>query len=131
MPETTVFVQRRLIWSSLNAGMEIRGNQNGGEMGNKEEMLIVENVNLPGRTTRVSKTMYDAMLQAMWKLLPVLPPGLTQSEIREGVVQYLPENLFPGGSKAGWWAKTVQLDQEAKGKLIRETTKPLRWYRAK
>jgi hypothetical protein len=30
---------------------------------------------------------------------------------------HLPQNLFPGGAKAGWWAKTVQLDLEARGLL--------------
>lgn len=95
-----------------------------------DEKITIENVNVPGNTARVSKQMYEAMQQAMWKILPVNPPGLTQSKIREAVVQYLPEDLYPGGSKAGWWAKAVQLDQEAKGNLIRETTKPLRWHRA-
>jgi len=94
-----------------------------------DEKITVENVNVPGYMTRVSKAMYEAMQQAMWKVLPVKAPGLTQSEIREAVVPYLPEDLFPGGAKAGWWAKTVQLDQEAKGSLARETTKPLRWHR--
>ncbi len=65
----------------------------------------------------------------MWKIIPTQSPGLNQSEIREGVIPFLPEDLFPGGAKAGWWAKTVQLDQEAKGALVREETKPLRWYR--
>lgn len=94
-----------------------------------EEKISVENVNVPGYTTRVSKVIYDAMHQAMWKVLPVMPPGLTQAEIREAVIPHLPEDLFPGGVKAGWWAKTVQLDQEAKGNLVREATKPLRWHR--
>ncbi len=94
-----------------------------------EEKISVENVNVPGYTTRVSKSMYDAMQHAMWNVLPTKPPGLTQTEIRDAVITYLPEDLFPGGAKAGWWAKTVQLDQEAKGTLIREATKPLRWHR--
>ena len=98
-------------------------------MSDKEEKIIVENVNVPGNTTQVSKAMYDAMQHAMWKVLPTKPPGLTQTEIWEAVIPYLPEDLFPGGAKAGWWAKTVQLDQEAKGTLIREATKPLRWHR--
>jgi len=72
-----------------------------------EEKIIVENVKVPGISTRVSKVMYDAMLQAMWVVLPTKSPGLTQAEIREAVVPYLPESLFPGGAKAGWWAKTV------------------------
>jgi hypothetical protein len=69
------------------------------------------------------------MKAAMWNILPAQSPGLNQSEIREGVVAHLPEELYPGGAKAGWWAKTVQLDQEAKGNLVREPTKPLRWHR--
>jgi hypothetical protein len=84
--------------------------------------ITVENVNVPGHTTRVSKAMYDAMKQAMWKVIPSKPPGLTQNEIREAVVPHLPTDLFPGGAKAGWWAKTVQLDQEAKRTLVREGT---------
>ncbi len=99
-------------------------------MSNSDEKITVENVNIPGSTSRVNKAMYDAMKQAMWTVLPAQSPGLTQSEIREAVIPHLPENLYPGGAKAGWWAKTVQLDQEAKGGLIREATKPLRWHRA-
>jgi hypothetical protein len=99
-------------------------------MSDKDEKVTVENVNVPGNTTRVNKAMYDAMKAAMWEVLPSKPPGLTQNEMREAVVPHLPEELFPGGAKAGWWAKTVQLDQEAKGNLVREATKPLRWHRA-
>lgn len=95
-----------------------------------DERITVENVNVPGRTTRVNAAMYKAMKQAMWKALPTNSPGLTQSEIRIAVLPHLPEDLYPGGAKVGWWAKTVQLDQEAKGTLVREPTKPLRWYRA-
>ena len=40
------------------------------------------------------------------------------------------EDLFPGGAKAGWWFKAVQLDLEAKAVLVREPTKPLRIRRA-
>ena len=98
-------------------------------MSNSDEKITVENVNVPGRTTRVNKAMYEAMKQAMWAVLPTEAPGLTQSQVREAVVQHLPEDLYPGGAKAGWWAKTVQLDQEAKGALVRQATKPLRWHR--
>lgn len=99
-------------------------------MGEKDEKILVENVNVPGYTSRVDRAMYEAMKQAMWEVLPTQSPGLTQNEIREAVVPHLPEELYPGGAKVGWWAKTVQLDREAKGDLIREQTKPLRWYRA-
>jgi hypothetical protein len=40
------------------------------------------------------------------------------------------EDRYPGGAKAGWWAKMVQLDLEAKGARVREPSKLLRWYRA-
>ena len=98
-------------------------------MSSADEKIMMENVNVPGQTTRVSKTMYDAMQQAMWSVLPAQSPGLTQKEIYDAVIPLLPADLFPGGAKAGWWAKGVQLDQEAKGNLIREKSKPLRWYR--
>lgn len=92
------------------------------------ERIPVENVNVPGQITNVRADMYRAMKAAMLKVLPRQSPGLTQNEIRTAVVPHLPEELFPGGAKAGWWAKTVQLDLEAKGLLVREKTKPLRWY---
>ena len=48
------------------------------------------------------------------------------AEIPERLIVHLPEKLFPQGAKAGWWAKTVQLDLEAKGIVVREKTQPLR-----
>ena len=97
-------------------------------MGDDDGKIVVENVNVPGRTTRVDGKMYAAMKKAMLKVLPASPPGLTQSEVREAVVPHLPEELYPGGAKVGWWSKTVQLDLEAKSVIIREDTKPLRWH---
>jgi hypothetical protein len=93
-----------------------------------DDRVTVENINVPGYTSRLDAHMYHAMRQAMVKALPTLAPGLTQEEIRRLVLPYLPEDLFPGGEKAGWWAKTVQLDLEAKGLVVREDTKPLRWH---
>jgi hypothetical protein len=91
--------------------------------------VTVENVNVPGRTTTVDAGKYDAMRDALLAVLPSEPPGLTQNEMLEAVVAHLPEDLFPGGAKAGWWSKTVQLDLEAKGVVEREPVKPLRWHR--
>jgi hypothetical protein len=91
--------------------------------------ITIENVNCPGASSRVRKDMYEAMMKAMWKVFPSNSSGLTQAEIFEAVIPYLPEELFPEGAKAGWWSKSVQLDQEVKGNLIREKTKPLSWYR--
>ena len=97
---------------------------------NDAETIQVENINVPGYVTTVKANMYRAMRVAMLKVMPDHAPGLTQMEIREAVLDhYLPEDLYPGGAKAAWWAKTVQLDLEAKGVLGREPGRPLRWHR--
>ncbi len=91
--------------------------------------VTVENINVPGYTSTVDAAMYRAMHRALVRILPARPPGLTQAEMIDAVIPYLPKDLFPKGAKAGWWAKTVQLDQEAKGSILRDTGKPLRWRR--
>jgi hypothetical protein len=90
---------------------------------NKTEKIEIENVNHPGHITLGDANMYEAMKRAFLKVLPKTSPGLMEAEIRERVIA----DLFPKGSKAGWWAKTVQLDLEAKGVILREKTRPLRW----
>lgn len=97
-------------------------------MSDKNDKITVENVNIPGRTSRVDAAKYQAMKEAMLRVLPPQAPGLTQNEMREAVIPLLPDDLYPGGSTAGWWAKTVQLDLEAKGVVVREATTPLRWH---
>lgn len=92
------------------------------------DMIEIENVNTPGRTSRVNAAKYADMHAAFDAALPRSSPGLTQAETREAVRPHLNQDLFPGGKTCGWWAKTVQLDLEAKGKLVREPTKPLRWH---
>ena len=94
------------------------------------ERVTVENVNVPGYTSTVDATMYNAARAALLKALPAKAPGLTQAEMVEGVKAHLPADLFPGGAKAGWWTKCVQLDLEAKGVVIRDPGKPLRWRKA-
>jgi uncharacterized protein DUF6958 len=84
------------------------------------EKLELENVNHPGQVKRVDANMYEAMKRAFLKILPKTSPGLTVAEIQERVAAHLPEELFPGGAKAGWWTKAVQLDLEAKGIVARE-----------
>ena len=88
--------------------------------------IDLANVNHPGQVKRADADMYDAMKRAFLKILPKSAPGLTVAEIQERVLAHLPEELFPGGAKAGWWTKAVQLDLEAKGVIVREKTKPLR-----
>ena len=92
------------------------------------DMIEVENVNTPGRTTRENEAKYTEMRRAMQTALPRSSPGMTQAEMVEAVKPHLSGDLFPGGKTSGWWAKTVQLDLEAKGLLTREATKPLRWH---
>jgi hypothetical protein len=94
------------------------------------ERVTVQNVNVPGYTSTVDATMYNAARAALLKALPAKAPGLTQSEMMEAMKAHLPSDLFPGGAKAGWWMKCVQLDLEAKGVVVREPGKPLRWRKA-
>jgi hypothetical protein len=92
--------------------------------------LEISNVNVPGRKTRIKADKYEAMRRALSAVLPRRSPGLTQAEMFKAVSSHLPQDLFPGGATANWWAKTVQLDLEAKKILTRENSKPLRWYRS-
>ncbi len=94
-----------------------------------EEKVEVENVNCPGRKTRVNARKHQAAETALLSILLRGPPGLTQKEMLQAMKTAVPEDLFPGGSTAGWWAKTVHLNLEAKKLLVREKTKPLRWHR--
>ena len=90
----------------------------------------VENVNIPGKSRSVDAANYQAMRRALLKVLPPRTPGFTQDEMSRAVLRHLSADLFPGGARAGWWMKTVQLDLEAKRIIAREKTKPLRWHRS-
>ncbi len=93
------------------------------------EKVTIQNVNVPGRTTRVDAMKYHAMRDALLKVLPKSPPGMTQKEMFKVLTGVVPSKLWPNGDKVGWWAKTVQLDLEAKRLVARDrTAKPLRWY---
>ena len=92
------------------------------------EKIAVENVNTPGKTTNVDRAKYEAMKSAMIATLPRAAPGMTAKEAKEAAKPHLPEELFPGGATSGWWQKCVQLDLEAKGLVVREDTKPLRFH---
>ena len=93
------------------------------------DKVVVENINTPGRTSNVNAVKYYAMKTAFLEILPESSPGLTQKEIQQKVKKKLSQDVFPNGEKSAWWAKTVQLDLEAKGIVIRENTKPLAWYK--
>ena len=92
--------------------------------------IRIENVIRPGSTYAVDETKYEAMKKAYLAVLPEVEPGLTPVEIRTRLTPLLPEDLFPGGAKAGWWAKAVQLDLEAKGVVARAKGSPVRLFKA-
>lgn len=92
------------------------------------DKVAVENVNVPGQVTNVDAAKYNAMKAAMMTVMSAAP--MTATQIKEAAKPHLPEDLFPGGATSGWWAKTVQLDLEAKGVLTRHATKPLSWSKA-
>jgi len=96
----------------------------------KPGRVRIENVNHPGSSTTVDASMYDAMREALLAVLPEAAPGLTETQLRQAVLPKLPEALFPGGERAGWWSKAVQLDLEAKAIIVRESSRPSRWHRA-
>jgi hypothetical protein len=61
--------------------------------------------------------------------LPKGPPGLTFAEAKTALLPRLDADHFPGGAKAGWWMKAVQLDHEARGPIARTKGRPLQFYR--
>ncbi|MEW9308463.1 hypothetical protein ACETRX_29425 [Labrys portucalensis] len=88
------------------------------------------NINHPGKAWAADAAMYAAMKAAILALLPDGKPGLTVAQIQARVPALLPENLYPGGAKAGWWVKAVQLDLEARSIIRREKVSPLRLHKA-
>jgi N-acyl-D-aspartate/D-glutamate deacylase len=91
--------------------------------------IEIQNVLQPGKTYRVDADKVAAMKDAALKALPSGALGLTVAEWRAALDPHLSQDHFPGGERAGWWLKSVQLDQEAKGVVARADTKPLRFYR--
>ncbi|WP_334193304.1 DUF6958 family protein [Pararhodobacter sp.] len=93
------------------------------------DKIEVQNVTSPGRTTRVDRPKYEAARAALMAVLPSEAPGMTPAEAQKAMVPHLPQDLFPGGEKVGWWMKCVQLDLEAKGILARAPKSPVRLWR--
>lgn len=88
--------------------------------------MKIENVLQPGKTYTVNAERFEAMRTAYLTCVPDTGPGATPAEIQKAVIALLPQDLFPGGEKVGWWAKAVQLDLEAKGVIRRAPTAPVR-----
>ena len=96
-----------------------------------DDKIEIESVTSPGRTERVDRAKYLAMREAFLPVLPDAPPGMTVAEAKAALLPNLSPDLFPGGEKAGWWLKAVQLDLEAKGMVARGASTPVRLYRCK
>ncbi|WIY53314.1 hypothetical protein O9Z70_01890 [Devosia sp. YIM 151766] len=93
------------------------------------EKIEIENVGQPGKTYRVDAEKFAAMRAAVLAALPGAAPGLSVSDLIAAVKPNLPQELFPGGDKAGWWIKAVQLDLEAKQVIARADKPPVRLFR--
>ena len=89
----------------------------------------IENFISPGPKYRVERAKYEPMRDALLKVLPANEPGLTVAEAKAAVLPLLPQDMFPGGEKAGWWLKAAQLDLEAKGRIRRGKGSPVRLFR--
>lgn len=90
--------------------------------------IEIENFTTPGRVVNVDKAKFVAMRDALLSVLPEHAPGITSAQAKEQLLPLLPQDLFPGGANAGWWQKAAQLDLEAKGHVVRQDTKPLRFH---
>lgn len=93
-----------------------------------DDMIVVENVNTPGKTSRVNAAKYHAVSQAMLSVMAQTAPGQTFADLKTATLTQLPDDMFPQGDKLSWWMKSVQLDLEAKGLIKRAPTKPLRFF---
>jgi len=90
----------------------------------------IENVLQPGKTYRVDAAKFNEMRRALLAVLPDTAPGMTPAAAIAAVKPLLDQTLFPGGEKAGWWLKAVQLDQEAKGVITRSDKAPVRLFKS-
>lgn len=95
-------------------------------MPSPSEKIQIQNFVSPHHVQIVDRGKYEAMRTALLAVVPPASPGVTVPEAKQQLLTLLPETLFPGGAKAGWWLKAVQLDLEAKGVLVRIPGKPLR-----
>lgn len=99
-------------------------------MSDTNEKIEIESITSPGRTERVNRAKYMAMRYAFLPILPTEAPGMTVADAKIALLPHLSQKLFPGGEKAGWWLKAVQLDLEAKGVIERGGKGPVRLFKA-
>lgn len=56
--------------------------------------IVIENINMPERTSRVDKTKYLAMREALLTVFPVDERGVTQKEMLSLIQPHLPQDFF-------------------------------------
>lgn len=100
-------------------------------MSRANDAIEIESITTPGRARRVDRGKYMAMREALLPVLPAKPPGITVAQAKAALLERLSQEVFPGGGKAGWWLKAVQLDLEAKGIIARGPGRPVRLYRCR
>jgi hypothetical protein len=93
------------------------------------DKITVQNFTSPDHIYNVDRAKYETMRKALMAVLPANAPGLTVAEAHKAVVPHLDSQLFPGGAKAGWWLKCVQLDLEAKKVIERAPKAPVRLFK--
>ena len=93
----------------------------------RKGQVAVGTPNVPGHSANVDAAKYNAMKDILLAVMPRKAPGMTQGEMFDAVREKATNNHFPGSTHR-WWAKSVQLDLETKGVLVREPSTPLRWH---
>ncbi len=86
---------------------------------------------IEGKPWRVNRAKFEAMDRALMTVLPADPPGLSFAELKQAIQAELDQTLFPGGEKAGWWMKSVQLNHEFQGIVKRTKGSPLRFFKTR
>lgn len=99
-------------------------------MSDADEKIEIESITSPHHVQRVNKAKFMAMRDALLLVLPSERPGMSVAEAKAALLPNLSQELFPGGEKAGWWLKAVQLDLEAKGEIERSGRGPVRLFRS-
>jgi hypothetical protein len=98
-------------------------------MTDPSDRIQVRNATSPNHITHVDRAKYMAMHHALMAVLPDAEPGMTPAQAQQALLPHLDATLFPGGAKAGWWMKCVQLDLEFQGVIARAAKPPVRLHR--
>lgn len=78
----------------------------------------------------VEAQQYEAVTDALLRVLPVHAPGISEHDVQTRVIGQLPEWLFPAGEGAASWLRVVHGDLEASAVIMRERGNPARWHLA-